>query len=55
MHNLFFHYSMLTDMVPNQDITFEKQLEYLQSSYIWNIYKHLTQELLEKTAQIPFL
>jgi hypothetical protein len=42
VRNLFYQYDMLHDIVPGADITFDRQLELLQSSYIWNIYKHLT-------------
>ena len=42
VRNLYHHYDMLHSVVPGSDITFDRQLELLQSSYIWNIYKHLT-------------
>ena len=41
-------------MPAGHEITFDHHLELLQSSYIWNIYKHLTQDFLIKTAEIPF-
>lgn len=35
-------------------MTLEEHLTSLQSSYIWNIYKQLTNEMLEKAAELPY-
>jgi hypothetical protein len=53
IHNLYYHYNKLTDGVPFKD-GFEEHLKLMSSSYIWNIYKHLTQDFLLKTAHIPY-
>jgi len=34
--------------------TFETYLRQLQSSYIWNVYKILTQEYIQKATNMPF-
>ena len=54
IRNLFHQYDMLDDIPPGHEIPFYRHLEILQSSYIWNIYKHLTQDFLIKTAEISF-
>lgn len=54
IRNLFYQYDMIHDIPTGHEITFDHHLELLQSSYVWNIYKHLTQDLLIKTAEIPF-
>jgi hypothetical protein len=41
------------DKMGYQD-TFEKYLAQLQSSYIWNVYKILTQEYIQKANGMPF-
>ena len=35
-------------------MTLEEHLQSLQTSYIWNIYKQLTNEMLEKAAEMPY-
>lgn len=42
IRNLFQQYDMLHDIPAGHEITFEHHLKLLQSSYIWNVYKHLT-------------
>ena len=44
LRNLFQHYDMLHDMVPNAEvpITFDQHLQEMPSSLIWNVYKHVT-------------
>ena len=54
VRNLFRAYGMLRDPVPESKYDFGEHLKLLQSSYIWNIYKHLTQDFLEKTVRIPY-
>ena len=36
------------------NVTLEEHLQSLQTSYIWNIYKQLTNEMLDKAAEMPF-
>ena len=47
---------MLNDQVPNAEIpiTFGAHLQEMPSSLIWNVYKHLTQELLKHTVEVPY-
>ena len=56
VRNLFHQYDMLRDKdnLGGIEIDFEEHLRSLQSSYIWNIYKHLTQEFLIKTAHMSY-
>jgi len=35
-------------------LSLELHLKSLQTSYIWNIYKQLTSEMLEKAAELPY-
>ena len=35
-------------------VTLEEHLTSLQTSYIWNIYKQLTNEMLEKAGELPY-
>ena len=50
INNLFTQYNMGEEY----DEEFYNHLKRIQSSYIWNIYKQLTQEFMQKTAQMPF-
>lgn len=51
--NLYIDYYGLSLKLFN-NVTLEEHLQSLQTSYIWNIYKQLTNEMLEKAAEMPF-
>ena len=53
---LFSSYGLLTKVSTSQNnqVTLEEHLTSLQTSYIWNIYKQLSSEMLEKAAELPY-
>lgn len=50
INNLFTQYNMGEE----NDEEFYNHLKRISSSNLWNIYKQLTQEFMQKTAQMPF-
>jgi hypothetical protein len=47
-------YNLLNKVANNNQVTLEEYLTTLQSPYIWNIYKQLTNEMLEKTSKLTY-
>ena len=53
LQNLLKAYKMDQDKKDSPH-TFEQYLQQLQSSYIWNVYKILTQEYMQEVQYVPF-